>query len=199
MFRKDKPFLVGWIYFILMFPLAAFLPESFGEENGVIENLQMLWLFGGLIFCAAAHDHRFQDWGGRPYALWKAGIIYYFLLIMREISWGRTFFLTEDGGFISYSDMGLYGALVHPMVALLILALLVLLYRAKVWRAIAIAKIPVTSTLLLLLFIGFSWVGERTSFFLFNGEVAEELAEFGSYMMMFMITRDAEQRLRENI
>ena len=118
---------------------------------------------------------------------------------MREISWGRTFFLTEDGGFISYSDMGLYGALVHPMVALLILTLLVLLYRAKVWRAIAIAKIPVTSTILLLLFIGFSWIGERTSFFLFNGEVAEELAEFGSYMMMFMITRDAEQRLRENI
>ncbi len=196
MFRKDKPFIAGWIYFLLMFPLAAILPESYGEENGVIENLQMLWLFGGLILCAAVHDHRFRDWGGRPYALWKAGIIYYFLLIMREISWGRTFFPTEDGGFISYSDMGLYGQLVHPTVALLILLLLVLLYRAKVWRAIQITKIPVTSALLFLLFTGFAWVGERTSFPLFHGEVAEELAEFGSYMMMFLMTRDAESRLR---
>lgn len=196
MFRKDKPFIAGWIYFLLMFPLAAILPESYGEENGVIENLQMLWLFGGLIFCAAVHDHRFGDWGGRPYALWKAGIIYYFLLIMREISWGRTFFPTGDGGFISYSDMGLYGQLVHPTVALLILLLLVLLYRAKVWRAIQITKIPVTSALLFLLFTGFAWVGERTSFAFFHGEVAEELAEFGSYMMMFIMTRDAEMRLR---
>ncbi len=196
MFRKDKPFIAGWIYFLLMFPLAAILPESYGEENGVIENLQMLWLFGGLILCAAVHDHRFRDWGGRPYALWKAGIIYYFLLIMREISWGRTFFPTEDGGFISYNDMGLYGQLVHPTVALLILLLLVLLYRAKVWRAIQITKIPVTSALLFLLFTGFAWVGERTSFPLFHGEVAEELAEFGSYMMMFLMTRDAESRLR---
>ncbi len=196
MFRKDKPFIAGWIYFLLMFPLAAILPESYGEENGVIENLQMLWLFGGLILCAAVHDHRFRDWGGRPYALWKAGIIYYFLLIMREISWGRTFFPTGDGGFISYNEMGLYGQLVHPTVALLILALLVLLYRAKAWRALMMTKIPVTSAILFLLFTGFAWVGERTSFAFFHGEVAEELAEFGSYMMMFLMTRDAESRLR---
>lgn len=141
MFRKDPLFIPGWIYFFLMFPLASRLPESFGCENGIIENLQIFWLFGGLILCSAAHDHRFQDWGGRPYTLWKAGILYYFLLIMREISWGRTFFPTANGGF---------------------------------------------------------WVGERTAFFLFSGELAEELAEFGAYMMMFMMTKEAEQRLRQH-
>lgn len=78
MFRKDPLFIPGWIYFFLMFPLASRLPESFGCENGIIENLQMFWLFGGLILCSAALDHRFQDWGGRPYTLWKAGILYYF-------------------------------------------------------------------------------------------------------------------------
>lgn len=134
MFRKDPLFIPGWIYFFLMFPLASRLPESFGCENGIIENLQMFWLFGGLILCSAALDHRFQDWGGRPYTLWKAGILYYFLLIMREISWGRTFFPTASGGFISYSEMGLYGKMVHPMVGILLAVLLVLLYRAKVWQ-----------------------------------------------------------------
>lgn len=61
MFRKDPLFIPGWIYFFLMFPLASRLPESFGCENGIIENLQMFWLFGGLILCSAALDHRFQD------------------------------------------------------------------------------------------------------------------------------------------
>ena len=116
---------------------------------------------------------------------------------MREISWGRTFFPTASGGFISYSEMGLYGKMVHPMVGILLAVLLVLLYRAKVWQALKITKIPITSSILLLLFIGFSWVGERTAFFLFSGELAEELAEFGAYMMMFMMTKEAEQRLRQ--
>lgn len=44
----------------------------------------------------------------------------------------------------------------------------------------------------------FSWVRERTAFFLFSGELAEELAEFGAYMMMFMMTKEAEQRLRQH-
>lgn len=60
MFRKDPLFIPGWIYFFLMFPLASRLPESFGCENGIIENLQMFWLFGGLILCSAALDHRFR-------------------------------------------------------------------------------------------------------------------------------------------
>lgn len=45
MFRKDPLFIPGWIYFFLMFPLASRLPESFGCENGIIENLQ---IFGSL-------------------------------------------------------------------------------------------------------------------------------------------------------
>lgn len=40
MFRKDPLFIPGWIYFFLMFPLASRLPESFGCENGIIENLR---------------------------------------------------------------------------------------------------------------------------------------------------------------
>ena len=197
MFRKDHLFKAGWLFFILMFPLASLLPEWTGEENGLIENLQMLWLFGGVLCCITAHKHTFTHWSEHPYALWKAGILFFFLLIMREISWGRTFFPKPDGTFISYSEMGLYGQLVHPTVALIILSFIILLYRAKVWRAFQIARFPVTSSLLLLLFIGFSWVGERTNFFLFHGEVAEELAEFGTYMMMFYLTKDAEKRLQD--
>ena len=115
---------------------------------------------------------------------------------MREISWGRVFFTNPDGGMIQYSQMGLYGKLVHPMVGILIVSMLILLYKSRIWRILKIVKIPVKSFSLLLLFIFFSWVGERTNFTGFHGQVAEELAEFGAYMMMYVLVKDADSILR---
>lgn len=196
MFRNDSFFKLGWLYFIIMFILEAILPEWVGAENGIIENMQMLWLIGGMFYCIKAHSYKYSDWGGSSKALWKAGTIYFFLLIMREISWGRAFFTNPDGGIIQYSQMGLYGKLVHPLVCILIVSMLILLYQTRIWRVLLITKLPVKSFTLLLLFIFFSWVGERTNFTGFHGQVAEELAEFGAYMMMYMLLKDADKILR---
>lgn len=196
LFRNDSIFKLGWGYFILMFILEAILPEWVGDENGIIENLQILWLIGGMLYCIKAHSCKYADWGGSSKAFGKAGTIYFFLLIMREISWGRVFFTNPDGGIIQYSQMGLYGKLVHPMVGILILSMLILLYKARIWRMLNIVKIPVKSFSLLLLFIFFSCVGERTNFTGFHGQVAEELAEFGAYMMMYVLLKDADKILR---
>ena len=196
MFRNDSIFKLGWLYFIIMFILEAILPEWVGDENGIIENLQMLWLIGGMFYCIKAHSYKYSDWCGSSKALCKAGTIYFFLLIMREISWGRVFFTNQDGGMIQYSQMGLYGKLVHPMVGILIISMLILLYRACIWQMLKIVKLPVKSFALMLLFIFFSWVGERTNFIGFHGQVAEELAEFGAYMMMYMLLKDAGSILR---
>ena len=179
-----------------MFILEAILPEWVGNENGIIENLQMLCLIGGMFYCIKAHSYKYAYWGGSSKAFWKAGTIYFFLLIMREISWGRVFFTNPDGGMIQYSQMGLYGKLVHPMVGILILSMLILLYRARIWQMLKIVKIPVKSFSLLLLFIFFSWVGERTNFTGFHGQVAEELATSGAYIMMYMLLKDADKILR---
>ncbi|MDO4920344.1 MAG: hypothetical protein Q4E64_00730 [Phascolarctobacterium sp.] len=197
MFRKDKWFKAGWFYFIVMFVLEAILPEWVGDENGVIENLQMLWLFGGLYYCYKMRICPQQNWGGKASFLWNAGMIYYFLLIMREINWGRALLTNPDGSSFQYSQMGLYGKLVHPMVAVLILILLVALYKAKVWRALTLVRLPTKSFFLLLLFIFMSWVGEKANFTGFHGQVGEELAEFGAYMMMYYIVRDMGGRLRK--
>lgn len=140
-----------------MFILEAILPEWVGDENGIIENLQMLCLIGGMFYCIKAHSYKYAYWGGSSKAFWKAGTIYFFLLIMREISWGRVFFTNPDGGMIQYRQMGLYGKLVHPMVGILILSMLILLYRARIWQMLKIVKIPVKSFSLLLLFIFLGW------------------------------------------
>lgn len=179
-----------------MFILEAILPEWVGDENGIIENLQMLWLIGGMLYCIKTHSCKYADWSGSSKALWKAGTIYFFLLIMREISWARVFFTNPDSGMIQYSQMGLYGKLVHTLVGILIVTMLILLYQARIWRVLLITKLPVKSFSLLLLFIFFSWVGERTNFTGFHDQVAEELAEFGAYMMMYMLLKDADKILR---
>ena len=195
-FRKDKWFKLGWAYFVVMFILEIILPAWTGEENGVIENLQMLWLFAGLWYSwkMIRTKQRFLE---QAKYLWTAGCVYFFLLIMREISWGRVFFVDEKGHMAQYSDLGLYGKLVHPTVAVLIVVALYCLYKAKIWRTVLAVKLPIKSFVLLLLFIFMSWVGEKSNFTGFHGEVAEELAEFGAYMMMYVVTKDMGKRLEE--
>lgn len=124
-------------------------------------------------------------------------MIYFFLLFMREISWGRTFFTNPDGSTIQYSQIGLYGKLVHPTVALLIIALVALLYKARVWLILRAIKFPTKSFITLLAFIFASLVGEKTNFTGFHGQIAEELAEFGAYLMMFFLLYDAGEQLKE--
>lgn len=197
MFRKDNWFKTGWCYFVVMFILEMILPEWTGEENGVIENLQLLWLLAGFYYCWEMRGAQLAGWGGNPQALWRAGMIYFFLLIMREISWGRTFFIMPDGRMIEYSQMGLYGKMVHPLVGILILLAFWFCYRAKIWRMLLLVKLPAKSFALLLLFILLTWIAEKQDFTGFHGEVCEELAEFGAYMMMHYLLRDMGSRLKK--
>ena len=198
MFRMDNWFLKGWVYFLIMFALIPILPPWTGRENGIIENLQLLWLLAGMVYCGYMLRTKQLDWGGSPARLWSAGIIYFFLLFMREISWGRVLFMNDQGGIISYQQLGLYGKLVHPLVATLIAIALVLVVQAKIWRLIKLIKLPLKSFLLLLLFIAVSWLGEHDTIAWLHSQVTEELAEFGAYMMMYYIMRDLGSRLMQN-
>ena len=193
--RKDC-FILGWIYFGLMFVLEAVLPEWMGDENSVIENLQMLWLLAGIVYCYKMASAKMYGWGGKQSSLWFAGSIFFFLLASREISWGRALFYHADGRMYKYSDMGLYGQLVHPMVGVLLVVMLLLLWRGKLINFFKAIKFPVMDFVLLVAFIFMGWVGEKANFVGFHGMVAEELAEFGAYMMMFIIVRNTGKYLQ---
>lgn len=196
MFNRKETFIFGWIYFVLMFILETVLPEWMGDENGVIENLQILWFFAGIWYCYKVASAPMYDWGGKQRSLWYAGSIFFFLLAGRELSWGRAFFLHADGRMYKYSDMGLYGQLVHPMVGVLLVLLLFLLWRGKIVAFLKSIKFPTMDFVLLLFFILMGWVGEKANIALFHGMVAEELAEFGAYMMMFQIVKRVGDELK---
>lgn len=193
MFYNDKWFKLGWLYLLLLYPLEMFLPSWTGNENGLLENLQMLWLLGGFAY---AFNLRLKSNLPTRMALWNAGIIYFFLLGMREISWGRAILQHADGRAYTYSDMGIFGQLVHPFIVVLIIAMLYFIYKGRLLELLYKLKVPAKSFVLLLMFIFASWVAERKGWLGFRGEVAEELSEFGAYMMMFCLMRYVGNRLK---
>lgn len=196
MFRRKDTFIFGWVYFGLMFLLEAVLPEWMGNENSVIENLQMLWFFAGIWYCYKMASAPMYDWGGKQSSLWYAGSLFFFLLAAREVSWGRALFYHADGRMYKYSDMGLYGQLVHPLVGAILVLILFLLWRGKIIAFLKNIKFPTMDFILLVLFIFMGWIGEKANIALFHGMVAEELAEFGAYMMMFIIVRNTSKYLQ---
>ena len=196
MLRRFSHFEIGLLYFVLMILVEMVLPVWTGDENGIIENLQLLWLLGGFVYCYKNRKAKFRNWGGDCVSLWNAGMIYFFLLFMHEISWGRVLFTNPDGSSVQYSQMGLYGKLVHPLVGVLLVVLLVLLYKARVWRMLCSIQFPAKSFAILLLFIFAAWLAEKGKYAGFHGQVAEELAEFGAYMMMYFLLRDAGEQLQ---
>lgn len=216
MFRKSKLFIPGIILFIIMFPLywispecpgedywimdhsKSFWPICWGEENGPIENTQMVVIAYGLYYCYTLAKQRLKDWGGCQKALWGAGGIFFFLVAMREISWGRVFFRDPTtGNMIEYAEMGLYGKMVHPLVAILLVAFVYLCYKGKVWRFIMDAKISWTMTLQMVGFVVFQWLAEHNKLSFFQGDVAEELAELGAYLMIVAIFQNMVEQLKE--
>lgn len=172
------------IYFLLLIPLNMILPASWGEENSVVENIQLVCLIAAAIMCYRYRNAELKYWGGSQKALCYAGTLFFFLLTMREISWGRVLLLHPDGRIYQYSEMGLYGQMVHPLVCILIALLLVLLYRSKFWKIFGLIKFPIKSFILLMLFVLMSWIGEKGEISIFHGNLSEELAELGVYLMM---------------
>lgn len=185
-----------WIYFALLLPFNNILPASWGNENGVVESLQLLFLAACIGIFAYYYGKKTIDWYGSAKALCLSGCITFFLLMMREISWGRVLILRPDGSISQYSDLGLYGKLVHPIIVVLIIIAIACIYRAKVWRIFRYIKIKVKYVVALVLFVAMARVGESHSISLYSGNLAEELAELGVYAMLLIMLRDGLEQLR---
>lgn len=189
---NEKYCVAGWIFLLLMPFLKAYLPNSWGDENGVVENLQMLWLvFGGLCCYQMARKKDLPNWGGNPKALWYSGAIFFVLLIGRELSWGRALFMDANGHMIQWEDMGFWGIIAHPFIGCLIFLMLYLLWRSKFWIFIfRIRKnFPYSELCLFFIFVFSQYVAEHLHCSYWDGELAEELAEIGAYIVMEWLTR----------
>lgn len=106
---------------------AFLLPESYGNKNSPIEDVQMTLVLLGLVLTATARDKR---------PLYVFASLVLFLVFAREVNYGRTLFIFADPDdvhkFPKWKDME-YGWLAHVVVGLYIVYLLFYFIARRVW------------------------------------------------------------------
>ena len=125
----QKSFVIT-IILILLSPCALFLPKEYFFENSLFEKLQIIILALGflsnLIFLfKIKHSKNIKN-------LWLSILPIWLILIARELSWGRAFFLEEIGPhgpeFFSLKDLW-FGPYVYPI--LVISAFLIIFFLCR--------------------------------------------------------------------
>lgn len=130
----------SWLLVALLlasYPLATVLPGTWGWENGVLEDAQVLVLFGGLVaalqFCRAANGPLMRRAALGAALLWL-------IAAARELSWGAVLLeplLLKPSGPVFSSSQLSYHALIHPLLGLAVAISVLLLALGRVDAAVA--------------------------------------------------------------
>lgn len=170
------------LYLLLIFPVSALLPYRFAFENGPIENIQAAILLGGALLCVCFF--RISHPGIR--GMWLAVSGLFLLLALRELSWGRVFFVeryTADGPVILPAvEMPFYWE-IHIAAGLLAAACLYGLIRCTPWRQIFHEfPLPRFHLVLLILCLILVTLGDHHMMYrTLRDQTIEELAELLMY------------------
>ena len=87
---------VVWIALLVglsIIPMVMFLPEKYGYENHVLENIQMAVLFICVYLCATSKVNK---------RFFNFAILILSILIIREVNCGRTLFFPIEGEYHKY-------------------------------------------------------------------------------------------------
>ena len=175
-----KFYSVTWLALLAavsILPCIMFLPEKFGYENGLLENIQMLVLFFGLyIAFRSKFDKKFFIFTG----------LVLIILILREINCGRTLFFPIPGvenAYYSWKEIK-YGYLAHPLYGAYItcvgLYFLINKLFINLWNYISKTKLPIWNIILMLAGMGLGLYAEHST----HNMVFEEMAELLFYLSL---------------
>lgn len=190
MFEKVKIFIaahmdfklypVTWLAIVtalLIVPCVKFLPETYGYENGLLENIQMVTLLAAFIICVTSKVNK-------KFFYFSAMVIG--ILALREINCGRTIFFPVPGEVNSYygwKDIK-YGWLAHPLYGLYMAFVGFYFLKNKLfinlWQLIKNIKFPVWNILLMLLGMGLGMYAEKA----LHNMVCEEITELLFYVAL---------------
>ena len=170
------------------YPLSQILPPECGWENGLIENTQAVLLLFGAMFC---FNCAYYSVKGLGYTLgWL-----YFIMFMRELSWGRVFFPTgiDELGpkFMSMSSIP-HHDFINAAIGLAIVILLYGLYKYMPWRKFIFEiPFPVISAAVGIAALVLQYGGEHVWFTALShaqNQLLEEFAEMIVYTDMLNMT-----------
>ncbi|HEY3424952.1 MAG TPA: hypothetical protein VGL27_09170 [Negativicutes bacterium] len=171
--------------------LGAWFPPSWGEENGLIEMLQVFIL---VISGFAALGVYFKGVGSlATRRLMLCTVPAWILLVGRELSWGRVFYPNGKGSFISLKELW-YGQYVYPIIAILFLGTLWVMRKQglqrEVLRWIIKGKFPIIDIIVFFVASVSGDIIEHHSGELLGQKEAllEEIAELVAYVAMMSLT-----------
>lgn len=176
-FGIDSVTVLGTITALAIIPAVMFLPESYGFENGIIENIQLVFLFLGIFFAARPKiDKKFFT-----FIALVLGI-----LIIREVNCGRTIFFPIPGEvneFYRWSEIK-YGWLAHPIYGIYMAFVGFYFLKNKLyttlWQKIKDIKFPIWNFVLLIIGIVLGVYAEECV----HNLVFEESAELLFYVIL---------------
>jgi len=173
-FKFHRTTIISLIIALLVLPCVLFLPEKYGYENGVLENIQMFVLFVGIFFAFTSKiNKKFFTFAG----------LVLIILTLREVNCGRTLFFPIPGtenAFYSWKDIK-YGYLAHPLFGLYIASVAVYFLWNKLfinlWKMITNLKLPVWDIILMVSGAGLGMYAEHV----LDNMVFEEITELLFY------------------
>ena len=165
------------IILLLTIPCSLYLPQNYGYENGLIENIQMAVLLITFIMCLKVINNR-------KFFVFIALIIT--ILALREINCGRTIFFpvpNKENAFYKWNEIK-YGYLAHPIFGLYMLSVAFYFIRNKLfiplWNYISKYTIPIYNVLFIIIGIMLSLYADKQN----HNLVLEEMAELFMYISL---------------
>lgn len=181
---------------VILLPQAFILPIEASYENHLLENLEMVILSIGLItMIRKMCINRIKEIKG----FYLACSIFYFIMIARELSFGRVFYpigIDSHGEqvFINIHQLW-YGSIVYPLIAILVL--IALFFMIKTYKFAQsdkwICKVPQYSISMFIIMMILSQIifEKNLIIYLANyGQLLEECTEILAYCALVMFTKD---------
>lgn len=168
---------ISIIVAIMVIPCVLFLPQHFGYENGLLENIQMLTLFIGLILAIKAKINK-------QFFYFVAMVIG--ILAIREVNCGRTLFFPIPGevnAYYSWKDIK-YGWLAHPIYGIYMAYVAFYFFKNKLFinllNYIKKVKFPIWNIVLMITGMGLGLYAEKVM----ENFVFEEISELLFYVSL---------------
>lgn len=186
-----KIYPVTWIAILnalLIVPCILWLPQKFGYENGLLENIQLVVLLIGLVLCMK-YKSGTSATENFMVKFFRFAALVLVILFLREINCGRTIFFPIPGevnAFYGWKDIQ-YGWLAHPIYGLYMAYVACYFFFNKIfitlWNIVKNVKFPVWNIILMV--IGMIWgtLAEEV----FHNMVMEEITELLFYTSLIGI------------
>jgi len=162
---------------LLILPCIMFLPEKWGWENGILENLQLVVLAFAFIIALTSKVNK-------KFFIFVALIIT--ILALREVNCGRTIFFPVPGvenTFYKWKEIK-YGYLAHPLYGLYMAIVGIYFLKNKLfldlWEMVKKIKFPIWDIMFLIIGMGLGTYAEECM----HNFVAEEITELLFYVAL---------------